>query len=313
MSAGRVVLNKHYNDSSQITRDKFYNGGEIIISNEPGFEAIYLINARNEVVKISCVAISGSTTPDEIKDFLRENYLTSAQTVEYVTAVERFLNERISVISAATADAITDEHISELAAMEVAKIVDSADSRYDTLREIAEWIINDTTGAAQMANDIAEVSAATVENADELSTLRDYIDEQIQNIQRNGDHVCLTRAQYDELLRTGSAIIDGKMTYYSDYIYYCIYESDSPSPSGEPIYVISGNVISFSNDVTESGGFLTINAEVEDGFINLDNAVSPSIPDRELVIDEDGNVEIEALIDENDMLDLNGYSLQIIE
>ena len=313
MSAGRVVLNKHYNDSSQITRDKFYNGGEIIISNEPGFEAIYLINARNEVVKISSVAISGSTTPDEIKDFLRENYLTSAQTVEYVTAVERFLNEKISVISAATADAITDEHISELAAMEVAKIVDSADSRYDTLREIAEWIINDTTGAAQMANDIAEVSAATVENADELSTLRDYIDEQIQNIQRNGDHVCLTRAQYDELLRTGSAIIDGKMTYYSDYIYYCIYESDSPSPSGEPIYVISGNVISFSNDVTESGGFITINAEVEDGFINLDSAVSPSIPDRELVIDEDGNVEIEALIDENDMLDLNGYSLQIIE
>ena len=144
-----------------------------------------------------------------------------------------------------------------------------------------------------------------------------YIDEQIQNIQRNGDHVCLTRAQYDELLRTGSAIIDGKMTYYSDYIYYCIYESDSPSPSGEPIYTIEsgGTVISFSNVVTEDNGFITIGADVdiEDGFINLDSAVSPSIPDRELVIDEDGNVEIEALIDENDMLDLSGYSLQIIE
>ena len=40
------------------------------------------------------------------------------------------------------------------AALEVAKIVAGADASFDTLKEIADWISNDTTGAASMANDI---------------------------------------------------------------------------------------------------------------------------------------------------------------
>lgn len=42
-----------------------------------------------------------------------------------------------------------------ISAEEVAKIVAGADSNYDTLKEIADWIKSDTTGAAKMANDIA--------------------------------------------------------------------------------------------------------------------------------------------------------------
>ena len=42
-----------------------------------------------------------------------------------------------------------------IAAAEVAKIVANADADFDTLKEIADWILNDTTGAADMANDIA--------------------------------------------------------------------------------------------------------------------------------------------------------------
>lgn len=41
------------------------------------------------------------------------------------------------------------------AVAEVASIVAGADAKFDTLKEIAEWIVNDTTGAASMANDIA--------------------------------------------------------------------------------------------------------------------------------------------------------------
>lgn len=41
------------------------------------------------------------------------------------------------------------------AAAKVAEIVAGADAKYDTLKEIADWILNDTTGAADMANDIA--------------------------------------------------------------------------------------------------------------------------------------------------------------
>ena len=40
------------------------------------------------------------------------------------------------------------------AAAEVAKIVAGAAADFDTLKEIADWILNDTTGAADMANDI---------------------------------------------------------------------------------------------------------------------------------------------------------------
>ncbi len=40
------------------------------------------------------------------------------------------------------------------AAAEVAKIVANANADFDTLKEIADWILNDTTGAADMANDI---------------------------------------------------------------------------------------------------------------------------------------------------------------
>lgn len=41
-----------------------------------------------------------------------------------------------------------------IAAAKVAEIVAGADVSYDTLKEIADWILNDTTGAADMANDI---------------------------------------------------------------------------------------------------------------------------------------------------------------
>ena len=41
------------------------------------------------------------------------------------------------------------------AAAKVAEIVAGANANFDTLKEIADWILNDTTGAADMANDIA--------------------------------------------------------------------------------------------------------------------------------------------------------------
>ena len=45
------------------------------------------------------------------------------------------------------------------AAAKVAEIVANADADFDTLKEIADWILNDTTGAADMANDIAALEA----------------------------------------------------------------------------------------------------------------------------------------------------------
>ena len=53
----------------------------------------------------------------------------------------------------------TGKSVREVAAAEVAKIVADADESFDTLKEIADWILNDTTGAADMANDIAALEA----------------------------------------------------------------------------------------------------------------------------------------------------------
>ena len=46
-----------------------------------------------------------------------------------------------------------------IAAAKIAEIVAEADESFDTLKEIADWILNDTTGAADMANDIAALQA----------------------------------------------------------------------------------------------------------------------------------------------------------
>ena len=54
---------------------------------------------------------------------------------------------------------IPTEAMRKIAVDEVVKIVNSADSRYDTLKEISDWILNDTTGAASMANDIQSLKA----------------------------------------------------------------------------------------------------------------------------------------------------------
>ena len=63
------------------------------------------------------------------------------------------------------------------AVAEVTKIVAGADTSFDTLKEIADWILNDTTGAADMANDIAALEAKMV-GVDEtvVKSIADAID-----------------------------------------------------------------------------------------------------------------------------------------
>lgn len=53
----------------------------------------------------------------------------------------------------------------EIAATKVAEIVANADTDFDTLKEIADWILNDTTGAADMANDIAALQTLVGDEA----------------------------------------------------------------------------------------------------------------------------------------------------
>lgn len=73
--------------------------------------------------------------------------------------------------------------VREIATAEVAELVAGADESFNTLKEIADWIMNDTTGAASMANDIVTLKTdvqtlstglsdlqSTVESLDYVST-----------------------------------------------------------------------------------------------------------------------------------------------
>ncbi len=53
----------------------------------------------------------------------------------------------------------TGKSVRAISAEEVAKIVAGANASYDTLKEIADWILSDTTGAAKMSNDITRLDA----------------------------------------------------------------------------------------------------------------------------------------------------------
>lgn len=53
----------------------------------------------------------------------------------------------------------TGKSVRAISAEEVAKIVAGADENYDTLKEIADWIMSDTTGATKKANDITRLDA----------------------------------------------------------------------------------------------------------------------------------------------------------
>jgi hypothetical protein len=46
-----------------------------------------------------------------------------------------------------------------IVATKIAEVVAGADASFDTLKEIADWILNDTTGAANMANKIAALES----------------------------------------------------------------------------------------------------------------------------------------------------------
>ena len=72
-------------------------------------------------------------------------------------------------------------------------IVAGADKSYDTLKEIADWILSDTTGAAKMANDITRLDGilAGIGGTDEEATVVAYVTKMI-NALGIGDYVKTT-------------------------------------------------------------------------------------------------------------------------
>lgn len=110
---------------------------------------------------------------------------------------------------------IPEQSIRDIAVEEVLKIVDSADTSYDTLREISEWIKNDTTGAASMANDIANLKSISADTR--LVEIETKLEESTK-------HFLISASQYEDLVKNGKVIIDGEEILYDNNTYYAVYE-----------------------------------------------------------------------------------------
>lgn len=87
----------------------------------------------------------GTYDDTEVRQLISANATTIG---EHTTAIATLNGNAETVGSVANT-------ATSIAAAKVAEIVAGADAKYDTLKEIADWILNDTTGAADMANDIA--------------------------------------------------------------------------------------------------------------------------------------------------------------
>lgn len=270
---GRIVVNKHFDVKSNITPESFAHKGEIIISNQVGYEGIFIKNNNEEIFYIAPTSGTGADVPLEYKEYIEtfvngrlEGYITQEEFNEFIknvqidpaqvrviakeeitnaltvystteevnAAIEQAISglnipslegyatetwvsaeiakaqlggDGVDLSGYATKDDIKDfvtfgwvesqgfltehqditgkqdvisdldairsgaslgatalqeiptEAMRQIAVEEVVKIVNSADSRYDTLKEISDWILNDTTGAASMANDIQSLKA----------------------------------------------------------------------------------------------------------------------------------------------------------
>ena len=91
---------------------------------------------------------------------------TIAKAFEQTNTSVSNLSGRVDGISTALETLNGDENtvgsVAHTTATKIAEIVAGADTKYDTLKEIADWILNDTTGAADMANDIADLQGQLV-------------------------------------------------------------------------------------------------------------------------------------------------------
>ena len=86
----------------------------------------------------------GTYDDSAVRELIQANADAIADNVEALA----LLNGEVDVVGSVKHTA------TEIAAAKVAEIVANADADFDTLKEIADWILNDTTGAADMANDI---------------------------------------------------------------------------------------------------------------------------------------------------------------
>jgi hypothetical protein len=301
---GRIVVNKNFNEKSKITPESFVHKGEIIISNQVGYEGIFIKNNVGDIFYIGPTEGTGADVPTDYKDYIES--FVNGRLIDYVTVDEfnevigniqidsgqvktivdgeltsysttdemnKAINDAITKIEIPSTEGlateewvaeqiaqaqlsggtdgpdlsiyVTEQEAQEIALNEILKVVDSADTSYDTLREIAGWIKNDTTSAASMANDIAALKSISADTrlddvekklsgltADDIyDAKQDKTQSEINQLVLQGSaeaskHFFMSTDQYAELVKNGSVVIDGQELLYDENAYYALYEPD---------------------------------------------------------------------------------------
>ena len=113
-------------------------------------DATSKVNAAKEEIKGTTDALAGRIKAVE------DDYLTSADKTE-ITGAASALEGRVAANEGAiaTLNGEGDGSVKKTVADAIAGVVAGAPEDFDTLKEVADWIGSDTTGAAQMQTDIA--------------------------------------------------------------------------------------------------------------------------------------------------------------
>jgi hypothetical protein len=132
-------------------------------------------------------------------------YFTSAQTEEYI-------NARLE-------DYVTSAQVKDITTIEIAKVIDDAPESFDTLKEIADWIKNDTTGSAQMAVDITNlkgISADTRLNALEAISANTRLDA-LEELSHSHENLNVLSGISEEMINAWNQSEENAKSYASAY------------------------------------------------------------------------------------------------
>lgn len=161
--------------------------------------AIETLNGEGEGSVKKIAADAAATSEQNAKDYadsLADNYdaagsAASAETSakEYADGLNDDMDERVSVL-----EAIDHE---KLAADAVAAVVAGAESDFDTLKEVADWIASDKEGSAALQTTVSEHTESISTLTGELDALETKVDGDIANLTTHMSEAATALAEVD--------------------------------------------------------------------------------------------------------------------
>lgn len=128
---------------------RVYDDTAVKANIKENFDAIMAINDENTGILAQAKAYADTKVYDDVQ-------------------IKSDIKANTDAIAILNGESTVDGSVKKTVAAEIAKVVADAPEDFDTLKEIADWISNDTTNATKMANDIA-----TIVGSDTDKSMRD--------------------------------------------------------------------------------------------------------------------------------------------